>query len=591
MAKKKIAILVLSFLITGILCLPCDFVSAAGATLSFSPSSGNKYVGDTFNVNVVVNSGGGSGINASDAAISYDKDILTVKKVSKDSSIFNMWQTEPAFSNSAGTINYSGGKTPPAYTGSAGTIMSITFAALKVGTATVKFSAASALAADGKGTNVLSGTPSASFTITEKPKEEEKPAPVEEKPTTKPTEKPQETTSGILPPPPKVSSATHPKEDVWYSNDKPEFDWKLLADVSGVSLIIDQSSSSDPGIKSDGIIEQKKFENISDGQNYLHIKFQNKNGWGPITHRAVWVDITPPEEFPLYVDNGGDPTNPTPKAVFNPFDKTSGLEKYLIDLDGEKKEILALDYSKNPYEIPVLKPGHHVLTVAVFDKAGNSASSTEEFLVEALKAPVITEMPKVINKGDELAIQGTSFYPDAIIKIYIARDDDKEAKNAKVLETKTDPDGNWTYFQRNELEKGTYHIWAKVIDYRGAESYESMKKTLTVQAPSIICAYGWWIVIGLLVILILLIAAIIYQRRHFRSQKERAQRESRELEKRLNEIFAALKEEVSELIEMADKKAGFSDSEKRVKEKINEALDISQEFISKEIKDVEKEIE
>lgn len=593
---KRVSALILAIFLASFTFFPFTDVQAAGATLSFSPSSASKKVGDVFSVSVLVNSGGGQGINASDATITFDKNLLSVKSTSYDSSIFELWTTKPTFSNSGATINYSGGLPGgpgKGYSGSAGTIMTVSFVALAAGEATVKFSAASVLANDGQGTNILSGNSSAKYTITEKsaepPKPETKP---EKKPETKPEVKPAETVnSGIIPPPPKVKSGTHPDENVWYNNANPEYEWKLLADVSSVSFLLDQSTSTDPGNKSDGINELKKFENIPDGTNYFHVKFQNKNGWGPTTNFKTLIDITPPDEVVISILNGDDKTNPQPKLQFSTQDFTSGLEKYRFILNGEMKEVSVTDYNKAPYEFPVLKPGLHKISVAAIDRAGNTSSSTKEFMIEALKAPVITEMAKVIDKGDELAIQGTSFYPDSVIKIYIAKEGDKEGKDTKIIETKTDPDGNWTYFQRNELDKGIFHIWAKVVDYRGAESYESMKKTLTVQSPSLVCAYGWWIVFGLLMLILMLGGFIFYLKHTNRLQKERAIRESRELERRLNEIFSALKEEVNELMEIADKKPGFSDSEKRAKDKINEALDISQEFLSKEVKDVEKEIE
>jgi hypothetical protein len=600
---RRVSALVLAIFLLGFCVMPLAPVWAAGASLSFSPSSASKKVGDVFSINVVIGGASGvtgtdvrgdkyTGINASDAVVSFDSKLLSVKSVSNSGSIFSIWTTEPDFSNSKGTVNYSGG-TPKAYTGSSGTVMTISFTALAAGEATVKFLSANILAADGQGTNVLSGTSQAKFVIAEKsaepPKTETKP---ETKPITKPETKPTEiVNNGIIPPPPKVKSSTHSDENTWYNNADPEYEWKLLADVSSVSFLLDQSSSTDPGNKSDGINELKKFIGIIDGENYFHVKFQNKNGWGPITHFKTLIDTLAPSEIEIEVDNGGDKTNPVPALSFATEDLVSGLEKYIFILDGEKKETLVSDYKKTPYVFPVLKPGLHRLSISAADRAGNTASSTKEFLVEALKAPVITEMAKVIDKGDELAIQGTSFYPDSVIVVYIAKEGDKDVKNAKVIETKTDPDGNWTYFQRNELEKGVYHIWAKVIDSRGAESYESMKKTLTVQSKSIVCAYGWWIVFSLLMVILFLIGLIFNLNRVNRRQKDRAIRESRELERRLNEIFSALKEEVNELLEIADKKPGFSDSEKRVKDKISEALDISQEFLSKEVKDVEKEIE
>ena len=63
-----------------------------------------------------------------------------------------------------------------------------------------------------------------------------------------------------------------------------------------------------------------------------------------------------------------------------------------------------------------------------------------------------------------------------------------------------------------------------------------------------------------------------------------------EVKNKLGKIFAALREEVDELIELADKKPGLSEPERRIKEKLRESLDISEEFISKEVDDVEKEI-
>jgi hypothetical protein len=575
----KILICVLFLQVFTFLGLSKD-VGAAGATLSLSPASGTYNVGDVFSVNVVLNSGGGNGVNASDGTIKFDTGYLAVKSLSRDKSIFNLWTTEPNFSNPSGVISYSGGS-PTAYKSSAGIIFSITFMALKAGEGAVSFSAASALAADGQGTNILSNTGGGKYVFGEK-------APVASKPEAPkmPAAAPETSSSGLLPPMPKVESGTHPDENIWYSNNNPEFRWKLLPDVSSVSFSLDKSSTTDPGKKSEGIIEGKSFSGISEGKNYFSIKFQNKSGWGPITHRQVLIDTAPPTEFEIEIDNGGDPTNPQPKISFFTEDNNSGLKNYQINRDGEMKQISAAEYFKTPYAFPALKPGLHKLNIAVSDQAGNVASSSKEFTVEALKAPVITEMPAVINKGDELPIQGTSFYPVANIIIYI----DKDGKNVKTVETKTDADGNWTYFQKNQLAKGDYYVWAKVVDSRGAESNASAKKALKVQAPSLVSAYGSWIILALIMIIFFLVFFLFYQRHQCDARRRRAVREAQELEKRLNEIFTALKEEVNELMELADKKTGFSESEKRTRDKINEALDISQEFISKEIKDVEKEI-
>jgi len=67
-------------------------------------------------------------------------------------------------------------------------------------------------------------------------------------------------------------------------------------------------------------------------------------------------------------------------------------------------------------------------------------------------------------------------------------------------------------------------------------------------------------------------------------------KEVTDVKNRLAEIFTALREEVDEIMDMADKRPGLSESERRVKEKLQEALNISQEFLDKEVEDVDREI-
>ncbi len=575
---KKLVGLMLACLINSYLALVVP-AYAAGATLFFSPSKGSYEVDKSFVVKVMIDSGGGLGINAADGTIKFDPEYLSVSSVNNSGSVFKLWVAEPSFSNSNGTISFSGGL-PGAYTGNAGLIFSITFKAKKVGETKLSFANGAVLAPDGKGTNVLSGYNSATYTITEK-KEEPKKEIKKAKPKTE-----EKKVQGILPPLPEVSSPTHPKEDVWYANNAPEFQWKLLPDLLGVSLMITHSPTSDPGPNLDGIIESKQYEDVKDGEWYFHIKYKNQYGFGKIAHRRFLIDVTPPKEFTITVDNKGDATNPLPVLKFATQDETSGLDYYKITIDTKTNEIKADDFSGS-YQLDVLPPGDHQVTVAAFDKAGNVASSTLNFFIEPLKAPVITDIPKIISKKDELIIRGASFYPNVEVKIYIASEGKEEAEE---FSTKTDNEGNWSYFHSKGLDKGNYEIWVKIVDNRGAQSIESAKHVLTVTAPSIIESYGWMIIGVLIIIIAVLIAYILFLKHKFDEERRRIKREVKEAKIRLTEIFTALREEVDELMELADKKAGLSESERRVKEKLEEALDISEEFLDKEIEDVEKEI-
>ncbi|RLC37489.1 hypothetical protein DRH27_03815, partial [Candidatus Falkowbacteria bacterium] len=350
--------------------------------------------------------------------------------------------------------------------------------------------------------------------------------------------------------------------------------------------VVTDGSDSDPGSKNDGIIENIILEKQEDGEWYFHIKYQNKYGWGQVAHKKFLVDVTPPEDFILGVDNGGDDTNPTPKLKFSTKDKTSGISHYFVKIGEETIKVSPEEASEGYYRLSVLTPAEYFVNLAAVDMAGNTASSSVNFIVDPLKAPIITDIPKILNKKEELVIRGTSFYSRVTVKINIS----KAGEDPIEAIVTTDDEGNWSYFHKEKLEKGNYEVWAKIVDKRGAQSLDSTRHLVAVVSSSIICAYGWWIVILLLLIIVFLVLYIIYQRSRFKEEKTRIRKENDEVKNKLSRIFAALREEVDELIELADKKPGYSEPERKIKERLRESLDISEEFIAKEVADVDKEI-
>lgn len=566
-------------------------VFAAGATLFCSPGSGSFELGKPFTLTVMVSSGDVSeGVNAAEGTVKYDPTAITVTSANNSGSIFKLWTTEPTFSNANGTISFGGGS-PAGYKGTAGKVFTVSFTSKKLGATSVTFSGGSVLAADGKGTNVFSGSGTANLTIIAAvaPKPVEPVKKPETKPVTKPVT-PAETkpgdVKGILPPLPDISSKTHPKENEWYTNNSPEFSWKILSDLTAVNYSISSSSTANPGDESGGIVETAKFDKLHDGIQYFNIKYQNRYGWGQIAHRKLMIDSTPPQTFSIALDNGGDGTNPTPKLRFATTDLTSGINHYVIQTDIEKNQVSQEEVSKGYYLTKTLAPGEHLTTIIAIDNAGNSASTSIKYVVDPLKAPIISDIPKIAYKNEEIIIRGTSFYKQVTIKILV-----DNGKDAIEYTTKTDDNGNWAYFQAKGIEtKGNYEVYARVIDDRGAQSLDSSHALLTVASRSIIETYGLLIIMILILVIIALIIYIYYREKSFILEKTRIKSENDEVKAKLSKIFAALREEVDELIELADKKPGLSESERRVKEKLQESLDISEEFIAKEVEDVDKEI-
>ncbi len=149
---------------------------ANAANLSFSKTSGSYNAGDTFTVNVYINSTDQS-MNAASGVVLFPTDLISVSSISKNGSIFSLWVQEPLFSNNGGTVNFEGIVLNPGFIGSNGKILSITFKTKKVGNAEITFSTGSVLANDGKGTNILTNTGKMSVNIGEKPAPKETPVP------------------------------------------------------------------------------------------------------------------------------------------------------------------------------------------------------------------------------------------------------------------------------------------------------------------------------------------------------------------------------------------------------------------------------
>lgn len=129
-------------------------IFAADASLFLEPASGSYRVKENFSIKIRVNSDGTT-INAAKASISFPVDLIEIQSLSKSNSIFQLWPEEPAFSNSNGIINFAGGVPSPGFNG-IGTIATINFKVKKEGEANVNISEGQVLAADGRGTDILS---------------------------------------------------------------------------------------------------------------------------------------------------------------------------------------------------------------------------------------------------------------------------------------------------------------------------------------------------------------------------------------------------------------------------------------------------
>ena len=136
---------------------------AAGGTLFVSPETGVYTIGEIFDIKVLADTGGEK-INAAEAELTFNPETLEVEKISVEESILNSWPTPPIFSNQKGTIRFSGW-TKNNFSGDDGLLVTITFKALRTQTSNAYLAAGAILAADGKGSNIITSMKSGFYSV------------------------------------------------------------------------------------------------------------------------------------------------------------------------------------------------------------------------------------------------------------------------------------------------------------------------------------------------------------------------------------------------------------------------------------------
>lgn len=353
---------------------------AHAAEVQMSPSTGTFASGQTFTATVQVDPQGQS-VNAVEANLTFDTTTLSVVSVEKTGSVFSLWTTEPTFSNSAGTVTFGGGSPSPFSTRS--TLVTITFRAVAAGDATVAVSSASALAADGLGTDVYSGSVDASYTIgaaaTPPP-----PPPSSETPANDDSEDDAAITFGEPPRAPEIGSTVFLDPEVWYATKEGIFSWEIPFDVDAVALDLATSSEYEPETIYEPPIEEFAVttDNAIDGVQYVTVQFKNQVDWGAILHRKLKIDTEPPEPFIISVRAGNSQTA-FPLLTFEANDAISGIERYELTIaEGEPVDITP-DEARLGYLLTELEDGTYTVRVKAFDMAGNMTEASVPVLITA----------------------------------------------------------------------------------------------------------------------------------------------------------------------------------------------------------------
>jgi len=550
-------------------------VPAYAATLSLSPNTGVYTAGSTFTARVTVNTGGDT-INAADGTLSFNPKEITVVSVSKGS-IFNLWTAEPSYSNSNGTITFSGGS-PTGYKGNGGTVISITFKANAAGSPRVSFTSGSVLAADGRGTNVLTNMNGGSYTIaaagaTPEPEEIEYVAPAN------------------TPAAPKITSATHPDSSKWYTANNAELSWELPAGITGVRTLLDESPSSVPTKVYDEPMRSITLNDLEEGVSYFHIQLRNSDGWGRVTHYRLGVDTQKPTRFDIGLGENADLSNPVQTLHFATEDASSKVKRFLVQLDGKDPYEFIDETGSSTHTLPALEPGHHTVIIEAFDEAGNSIISTFSFSILAFDKPQFTEYPSEINEEVIPVIKGIT-RPNAKVKVTLV----KTGASPVDYEVKSSEGGEFVFIPEGRLTQGVYELTAVAIDQYGAQSDVSDVIKIAVQQPGFIRLGGFLVsvlsvVVPLVALTVLLVLGAWFLLLRLRLLKRGVGKETKEALAILSSEFDSLQSELlrqKEVLESARKTKKLTKAEADLIATLSSALATSKKKVAKEIGDVEE---
>lgn len=557
-------------------------VLTLAATLSLTPAVGSLTVGESLNVQVNTASRDQS-LNAVSGTINFPPALLEVVNLSKTGSLLTYWVTEPSFDNVAGVIKFEGVVPNPGWQGARGQVLTIRFRGKQAGQASLNFTNGSVLANDGEGTNLLQGLGAAQLTI--------KPIRLTPPPD-------QSTTVIAAPEAPEITSSTHPDPSQWYASNNPKFGWALPAGITGVNILADREPNTNPGVKADGLFSSYGYENVKDGIWYFHLRLQNKAGWGDISHFTFRIDTAPPTELKLNEVPRTDATEPQVKFEVTAADSSSvsggssGIDRYEMSLDGGARTVWR-DSGDHLYEVGQVKPGKHSLLVKVYDKAGNQLASSADFMVVPLEPPTITDYPKELTTDDTLRVVGKT-YPNTTV-IFAIQEIQEPAGELFERSVPVDGTGQFLFTFDQKLESGIYAYRAFVRDERGAESLPSLSLTTAVsEAPFLRLSRNLikWLslivpILGLILLLIIIVLSSWYK---FMSLKRKLRHESREASDALHKVFDLLRTRAREqlaILEIAKAKRALTKEEEILAKSLAESLDNMEQYVRKEIYDVE----
>jgi len=359
--------------------------------MSIAPSSSEVAVGQVFQVSAVANANG-SELDTIRAALAYPTDLLELQTVSLGSLYPNI---SPQSYYGGGSVYYGGFRLIEP-TSSNGTFATLTFKALKEGTATISYQGGTRMLR--AGTDYLSTYSSGQVVISGFSEQEVVFEPVQP---IVPGEPAEETVSRVEVEEGEIIifSESHPNQNQWYNNQNFSAEWTVPSDSSIFQLLVDLDGnpSEQPDDRISLTEDKVLYTDIEDGIWYFHLGLLYHDGKSsaPAHYRAM-IDTMAPRNFQPILRYYPDRTD----LEFEAIDQTSGIAYYTVSVDGSDPVM-----AESPYTLPpdFKNVAKHTIIVEAYDYAGNSTSASSYL---TMIEPTIEEIVNKVSAGITDFIQG-----------------------------------------------------------------------------------------------------------------------------------------------------------------------------------------
>lgn len=557
---------------------------AFAATVSFTADKLNVNTGDTVKV-VLTTDTKGSSINAAQGIVRFSPGVLQLVSTDRTASVFNFWVEDPNISNTVGTMSFTAGTTK-GISGTSLNILSMTFKATGSGISDITFSDGAVTADDGLGTNLLATINKATINVSGAAVSAAVPAIPE---VVAPVVAPQAvirapTPTGKLPIEPTVEIGAYPDETRWYNQiGEVAVFWNVPRDVTAVAVSIDKNPNGRPSKFEAQLFDGKVFDALTEGVWYVHVRFKNNVGNGPVASHKISLDIDPPKPFNIFSSDGSQSDNPSPTLNFETTDGLSGIDYYSVIID-DKSPLKSVDGS---LKLPPQEPGDHTVRIIAYDKAGNLAEAAFAFKTIPIASPEISlvSQPLYSDTDNNLRVSGTGL-PGTAVLLVVSRVKDGFAAGSG--SAKVDDLGLFSFIFQERFGNGTYKITARSQDERGALSEPVYFSPMVVKSkPVLTIGFIEFSSFGLLVMLfIILMGSFTAGYYFYKFKRESISRKVFVTKQDIAKVSMMIKKDLEDLQKAIKTEAKFD--EEFVLAKLEEDIAKIDKYIQKEIESIGK---